>query len=119
MNDPMNTMGCWPAMKPAQVIRYDFVNRRPEPSAEVLLDDMQRTGPLAPTGVFYGDPDRPGIPLGTLLVAVVLAGLIISGVGYMVSVGSVDVRSGLRFVACFVGGFVVRLMLETKIEEAL
>lgn len=114
MNDPMNTLGRWPAMKPAQIVRYDFVNRRPEPPREAFVDDMQQTGPIARTGVFYGDPDRPGIPLETLLVAVVLAGVIVAGVGYMVSIGLVDVRSGLRFVACFIGGFVVRLMLETK-----
>jgi hypothetical protein len=114
MNDPMNTLGRWPVIRPGQIIRYDFVNRRPEVAAESFVDDMQLTGPIARTGVFYGDPDRPGIPLETLLVAVVLAGVIVAGVGYMVSVGSVDVWSGLRFAACFIGGFVVRLMLETK-----
>lgn len=113
MNDPMSKGGIWPAVKPGRIVRYDFLNRRPLPEPEQFVDDQQVTGPTL-SGVYYGDPDVEGIPLQVLLVAVVLAGVIVCSVGYMVSAGVFDVVGGARFVAFFMGGFAVRLMLETK-----
>jgi len=123
MSDAMNIGGVRPAVietpdgavELSRVVKVDFIHgRRVDFTLQVPVDDMQQTNNVALSGVYYGSPDKAGIPFEVLLIAIVLSGVIIGFTCRAVAVGMIDVDTGARTIGCFVAGFLFRLMIEPR-----
>jgi hypothetical protein len=102
MRDPMNEAGFWPAVKPGDLLRVDFVNGR-------------RLPPDSRFDFAEGIPERvDALSTATLAVAIFLLGVIVSAIGIGVANGTLDWWRGVFYVCGLVVGFGLRVLMESR-----